>query len=216
MSTVVEFEILPEEFVLAWTVKTVPSVRVEVERMIADGTERVTPYFWVSGDAIEEFEQALEDDLTVENVITLEEGNEAHFYRATWQSNVRGILYALSDKVASVLTAVYEDGIWRLRILFADHDALSAFHHYCATYNLSLEIVRLYERENVETYGKYEVTEEQEEALVTAFEAGYFSVPREASLSDVATLLGISDQAASTRLRRGYANLIENTLVKNR
>lgn len=219
MTSIAEFAVRPEEFVLAWAVKTVPSVRVEIERMVADGTETVTPYFWVAGESVaelESFERALEDDLTVEDVMQLDESGDGdeRFYRATWRQNVRGILYALADEVASVLSAVYEGDAWHLKVLFADHDSMSAFHHYCATYNLSLELLRLYEPDNPEAFGKYEVTSEQSDALVSALESGYFEVPRTVTLAELAADLGISEQAASTRLRRGYANLVENTLVK--
>lgn len=212
MSTIAEFTLPPTEFVLAWAVKTVPEVRIEVERVVVDGTEEVTPYFCAIGENLDEFDHALESDVTVEDVVVLDAQEDRRFYRADWRDRVRGILYALTDEVASVMTAVYDDGSWHLRIHFADQETLSRFHHYCATYDVPLELERLYDRSNPRTFAKYMVTPEQEAALTTGFDMGYFEVPREAALAEVAAEIGISEQAASARLRRGSANLVGNTL----
>ena len=47
---------------------------------------------------------------------------------------------------------------------------------------------------------------------MTAWEAGYFETPREATLEDLASDLEISQQALSNRVRRGLNTLISNTL----
>ena len=46
-----------------------------------------------------------------------------------------------------------------------------------------------------------------------AFEAGYYDIPRDATLEDIADELEISRQALANRLRRGYRNLIGTTLM---
>jgi len=213
MSTVAEFELPPAEFVLVWAVKTVPEVRIEVERVVVDGTEEITPYFWAIGESLETFEDALEDDVTVAEVVRLEKRDGTRFYRAHWRDATRGILYALTDEVASVMSAVYDGDTWSVRMLFADRESLSDFHHYCATYDVALELERLHDRDNPRSYATYEVTQEQEEALLAALELGYFEVPQAVTLAAVADRLGISEQATSARLRRGNANLVRNALA---
>jgi predicted DNA binding protein len=59
----------------------------------------------------------------------------------------------------------------------------------------------------------FELTDTQREALVLAYERGYFDSPRESSLEAVAEELGITQQSLSSRLRRGHRRLIENTLI---
>jgi predicted DNA binding protein len=214
MTTVAEFSLPPTEFVLAWTLQTVDDVEVTVERMVVNGNGRVTPYFWASGDALDEFDRALDDDITVTDAVVLEKGNGKRFYRVRWQEQVRGVLYALSGEVASVVSATYNGEAWSLRTLFADRETLSEFHHYCATYDVDMELDRLYDRSNPRSFGKYEVTSEQEQALTAALEAGFFDVPRQVTLAELADELDISEQAVSARIRRGSANLILNTLRK--
>lgn len=49
------------------------------------------------------------------------------------------------------------------------------------------------------------------ELVLTAAEAGYFEVPREVSLAELADREGISDVTASERLRRGIGRLVADS-----
>lgn len=51
------------------------------------------------------------------------------------------------------------------------------------------------------------LTEEEANALLTALDSGYFSIPRQEPLSDLADTLGISDTEASRRLRRAMTKV---------
>jgi len=51
------------------------------------------------------------------------------------------------------------------------------------------------------------------EALVSAVERGYFEVPRGVTLGDIADDLGISQQAASERVRRGTNTVLRTVLL---
>lgn len=52
------------------------------------------------------------------------------------------------------------------------------------------------------------ISEKQAEAVRLAAEGGYFEIPRDVSMSEIADELDICGQAASERLRRGIAKLI--------
>ncbi|MFC4408568.1 helix-turn-helix domain-containing protein [Haloarchaeobius iranensis] len=56
------------------------------------------------------------------------------------------------------------------------------------------------------------LTARQFEALSAAWELGYYEVPREGSLSEVAASLGCSESAASTLLRKAERGLVDATL----
>ena len=49
------------------------------------------------------------------------------------------------------------------------------------------------------------------ELVLTAAEAGYFEVPREVSLAELADREGISDVTASERLRRGIGRFVADS-----
>lgn len=212
MSVLTEFTVPAEEFMLETALGVAENVRVEIERVVAD-EDTVTPYFWVSGEDVSELEGALADDPTVESTTLLEEHEGKRFYRSSWRDANQGVMYAVSDAEATILSANAVDDEWRIRMLFPDEDELSEFHDYCVTYGLSFELTRLYESRHPEAMGKYDVTEKQREALVAALELGYFEVPRGVTLAELAEELGISPNALSTRLRRGSTNLVSSTLA---
>lgn len=62
---------------------------------------------------------------------------------------------------------------------------------------------------------EFSLTDVQRETLLAAHETGYFEVPREATLGDLAEQLGVTDTAASQRLRRGMATLVAATLASS-
>jgi hypothetical protein len=52
------------------------------------------------------------------------------------------------------------------------------------------------------------LTERQREALAVAWEVGYYEVPREGGVTDVAEALGVADSTAATHLRKAEARLV--------
>lgn len=220
MSVLAEFTVPAEEFVLADTLTDASGMRIEIKRVVGDEST-VTPYFWASGGDFARFEDALHDDEMVREVLTLErddettgEDEEDRFYRVTWKTEVPDLISAVSAAKATVLEAVSENhGSWEVKVLFPCEEALSAFHDYCVEHDFDVEPQRVYEPKNPQERAEYDVTDAQQEALKAAYHAGYFAVPREQTLTEVAESLDISRNALSARLRRGHRNLLANTLV---
>ena len=222
MSVLAEFHIPASEFVLADTLTASTDMRIEIKRVVG-GESYVTPYFWVFGRDFDAFEESLRTDAMVREVLTLEEqhgepgqkeGEGERFYRVTWDMTVPTLISAVSDAKATVLEAVSADGEhWEVKVLFPDEDAISTFHEYCVTHDFSFEPRRVYRPENPKKQGEYGVTKEQQEALEAAYHQGYFNVPRDHTLTEVAESLDISRNALSARLRRGQRNILANTLI---
>lgn len=214
MSVLAELAVPANEFVLSETLRSVPEMRIEIKRVVAD-TEHVTPYFWAAGGHLDDFEDALRDDDTVKDILTLEEQDgDERFYRVTWQTDAETLMAAISEAKATILEAVSDDGkFWELKVLFPGRDDLSEFHDYCVEHDFTFQLERVYQPENPQEAGEYDVTDEQHEALLAAYDAGYFDVPRNVSLTELADQLDISRNALSARLRRGHRNLLANTLV---
>lgn len=57
------------------------------------------------------------------------------------------------------------------------------------------------------------LTDRQQQVLERAFRAGYFEVPRDCTLADVAAGLGVDKSTASEILRRAQARLVERHLT---
>ncbi|ODR82881.1 hypothetical protein BG842_17625 [Haladaptatus sp. W1] len=64
-STVVEFTLPTAEFVLAETLRAVPSATFEIIRLVAHDADRAFPYLWVFDDDIERVDDALADELSI-------------------------------------------------------------------------------------------------------------------------------------------------------
>jgi len=71
---------------------------------------------------------------------------------------------------------------------------------------------------NLERLGDYEgeagpmddLTDRQREVIETAYDLGYFAVPREASTEDVADEIGVDPSTAAEHLQRAERNLLEH------
>lgn len=107
---------------------------------------------------------------------------------------------------------VVRDG-WRQRRRCADRAAFDAYWSFWREEG-SVTIHRLVESPDCETAspGAEALSDRQREALVTAFELGYFEVPRGATLTDVANELDIAAPSCSERLRRAQRALIAGSL----
>ncbi|WP_340099847.1 helix-turn-helix domain-containing protein [Salinibaculum salinum] len=105
---------------------------------------------------------------------------------------------------------VVPDG-WRQTGWFADRDAFSKFSSFWQR-NADFRLHRLTQDGESEPPGDG-LTDRQHEALRTAYELGYFDIPRQVSLEDVATELDISPSSVSERLRRAQTQLIEETVA---
>lgn len=60
------------------------------------------------------------------------------------------------------------------------------------------------------------LTDKQREALALALDSGYYSRPRDATLSDLADRLAITKSAVSQRLRTAERKLVENAMERYR
>lgn len=94
---------------------------------------------------------------------------------------------------------------------FADRDAFDQFRAFWQD-NAAFSLRRLTRDGDPEPPGDG-LTDPQREALRTAYEMGYFAVPRGASLGEVAEEVGIGTSALSERLRRAQTRLVEETVA---
>ncbi|WP_232686707.1 helix-turn-helix domain-containing protein [Halobacterium zhouii] len=211
MSTVMEFTSPADEFPLGTVFENLPSVTVELERLIPHET-LVIPYFWVRGAEAEDIEAAFEAHAGVVNLELIDSVDDEYLMRAEWEGEYYGILTALAESNISVLSGVGTKDGWNFEVRAEDRSAVSEFRTDCQAHGIPIEITGVHQL--LAVHGDdYELTDTQREALVLAYERGYFDSPREASLEDVAAELGITQQSLSSRLRRGHRRLIAETLA---
>lgn len=211
MTTVLSASLPRTGFALRETLSTVPEVAFEVEGIVEAGDEMVMPLVWATDADHDQLEEALRADPTTEDVELLSEIDTRRLYRMEWIDHIRLLLRIIVTNEATVVKAATSDDDWRLRVIYPTHDGVNDTEAYCEAHNVPLTIDSIEETEDIAT-GRYGLSTEQYEALTTAYDRGYFGVPRGTSLADLANEFDISHQAFSERIRRAEATLVEETL----
>lgn len=212
MSVVVDFTIPTDSFTLHRTLSAEPEMTVEAERLVAHSTEWAFPFFWASGGDFEGFQRALRDDPTVADAAVIEEADDSALYQILWSDDVIDLIDEIINQHANILEAKARGERWRLQLRFAEEEQVSTFQKHFAERGRSFEVNQLY-HPTTPRQREYGLTEEQHETLIAALSEGYFNVPRDVSMAELANTLGISSNAVSQRIRRASANLIEHTLT---
>ncbi|WP_241430399.1 helix-turn-helix domain-containing protein [Halococcus salifodinae] len=211
MATIAEFSIPATEFALRETLERRPNMVFEVDRVVANATDSVVPYVTATQGEFEGLTSLLETDETVEEVELLADTEEECLYRMEWTQEARIVGYMVVEQGATVENATAKNGQWYLRVLFPERKGLQAVDEYARESGYSLNLTQIYGIDAREQ-ARFELTDEQRDALVMAVENGYYQVPRDVSQEDLADELDISHQALSERLRRATENMAKNAL----
>lgn len=199
---------------LAETLAAADSVTVTVEEFNAAASVPLRSVFWAHGGSARELAGTLSTDATVEETRLLSTVDGAGLYRTHHATGLAAIDMYEAVVVTDVLLldAVGTDDGWSLKLWVPDPDSLSAFRRRCSDGDVRIDVRSMYSDDPQPVGELYGLTEPQREILLQALEDGYFNIPRDASLSELAGTLGLSSQAASERLRRGMETLVGNVL----
>ncbi len=212
MATVMEFTSPAAEFPLGTVFENLPDVSVELERLIPHDT-LIIPYFWVRGAEAADIEASFEAHEGVTDIELIDSVEHEYLMRVEWEREYVGVLNALAETNLVVLSGIGTATGWDFEVRGESQDEVSEFRSYCQEHDIPIDITAVHSLLPIQGEG-YELTDTQREALMLAFERGYFDSPRTATLQEIAEELGITQQSLSSRLRRGHRRLIAATLVK--
>lgn len=212
MVTIAELEVSAAAFALDRTLSTLPNVRFEVER-IADGDGEMR-LLWATGDP-DALSTALGEDPTVESATSLSSFGDSHLYWVDWADGVDLPSHLLVEEGGTVLEAFAVGDRWELQVFFPERAALRRSYRRYADRGVDVELRSAYELSDVR-YGRFGLTPEQRETLLTAYERGYYDVPHRVTTEELGAELGVSHQSISDRLRRGHRALVEHVLMVGR
>lgn len=212
MSTIVKAGLPADQFALSDTFEAVPSVEFDAVRLVRHGTERVVPLLWATNAETSRVTAALEADDTTAAVRLVSQRNHDSLFRMRWTARVRFVTHVLVEQDAAIVSAHGADDGWTFRVLFPEHDAVSTTYDACEEYDIDVDIQQIYHLDDAPSLGGFHLTDEQFTTVRTALERGYYKVPRETTLEELAAELDVSHQALSERLRRGHRTLIDNVL----
>ena len=183
----------------------------EQQYQTSDG---ITYLFWAEDSDLAAFEEGLAADPTVTNISQLAETPTRRMYRVTFTDYGESVATfpSWSGLDISLLDSTASHKGWEVRMRMPDRDTLHQYREVCEENNLSFYLTSIYEEKEATSKAEAQLTTVQREALTTARELGYFEIPQQASLADVADQLEISPQALSERLRRGTVTLIDAVL----
>lgn len=211
MATVMEFTSPADEFPLGTVFENLPGVTVELERLVPQDS-LIVPYFWVRGARAEDIEASFAAHPGFVGVELIDSVDDEYLMRAEWEGMYYGILNALADANVSVLEANGTSEGWEFEVRAEDRASISEFRSACQDHDIPIEITAVHELLQVDD-SDHDLTEAQEEALLLAYDRGYFASPRETTLEEIADELDITQQSLSSRLRRGHQRLVASTLV---
>ena len=208
MSVVAEFVIDRPNY--AAVLDELPEMRLLVEGMTACDCDTVLVTVWVEGDDFETFEPGLEHEEAVQTIEALSEQiDDRKLYQL--RLSAAATTYWEWTSLGGVLLActLDGDGMW-MRMRFPDRDALAACRDDCTKRDRSFALHELRTTTDGPDSGPNGLTSTQEELLTEAVDEGYFNIPRDTTMNELADSFDISNQAASERLRRGISNAFEN------
>lgn len=211
--TLVRGRLPSEAFALDETFTSVSDLTVECAPFAAAGEAANMSLLWAETDD-DDLTNTLVRDPSVSSVEELWRTDDRQLYRMDWTHDVHCCTQILLQSEGIILNSRGTDGEWNIDLLYPDRETLRHVNESCEQYDLPLTIdtIRSLSPDQQSQYG---LTAVQRETLTTACQQGYFNVPREIGLKELAEKTNISHQALSERLRRGHNALIKATLLES-
>lgn len=215
MSITVKSYIEHDKLALTPTLRSAADINIEViTQANTDPDSNVFP-FLIEYDDRDELEAFLEEDPTVDNYELVDASDGTYIYYIDHTDEAKLLSPVVTSVNGFMLRAETKCRGWFIQLQLPDRDALTTIWEYTEDCGMDFDIVEVYGNAEAATDISFGLTEEQIEALITAYKCGYFSEPRKMALSDVADEVGVSSTAMSGRLRRGMRNLVSAALMED-
>lgn len=214
MATIAEFTVPSAQFALGRIFERLPDATVELERVVPTD-ERILPYFWVRDGDAAHIRDSLADEPAFLSVALVDDLGDGGLFRAQWDPEVEGVLTAVLESEVTLLSGVGTKGNWTFELRAEDTDQIAAFQQYCTAHDITATLTRLKSLTEMHAGDEYDLTADQHEALLLAFEEGYYDDPRRTDLQALADQLGISRPSFADRLNRGIRNVLGSTIAQH-
>ncbi|MGQ3412108.1 helix-turn-helix domain-containing protein [Natrinema sp. LN54] len=211
MATEASFTVPSDEFPLGTVFKRLPDVSIELERIIP-ARDVVIPYFWVRGTTIDDIEGAFSEHPGVKRIQFIDSVEDENLLRVEWALDYDDVLTTLTETEIALIEAVGTNEQWTFDIRGDTRSDIADFQSRCREVGIPIALTELHALTPIETATEAALTDAQQEALVLAYERGYFESPRETTMEELGDDLGISQQAVASRLRRGIKRTLGKTL----
>lgn len=190
--------------------ETLKGGRLDLEEEVACDQETVALTFWTSGIDSKTIEAGMQ---RLDEVTTIQRWTEQNGGQVLFRAHLPASETVYWERVSHdgvLLTGKAQDGEWHSRARFPGRETLVAFRKECKERGKGFSLKTLTTDDEPFENCSQKPTEAQRDLLEVALKDGYFDVPRGITLAEIADRFGISDQAASERLRRGLTNRLEH------
>lgn len=192
-----------------------PGVRLELERAVVPPAGAPVLFLWATGGGFDRFEAAMPDDPTVDSFELVEDAGDTRLYRVVVDPEETIDTATIDREVGASRLSAWSsaDGLF-YETRFPDAGTLQRYVDLLRQEGLEVSLMSVYPAGQEHRPEQYGLSDKQWVVLQRAMKLGYFGVPRETDLTELAEGLDISEQAASERLRRGLATLLVETIGK--
>ena len=211
MATEATFTVPSNQFPLGTVFTQLPDVTVTLERIIP-AQDVVIPYSWVRGTEVDDIESAFTEHPGVKAIRLVDSVEDEYLLRVEWTLEYDDVLTVLAKTEVPLIEATGTTQQWTFEIRGDDRSDIADFQRRCRELDIPTTLRKLHALTPVETGTEAALTDTQQEALVLAYERGYFESPREVTLAELGEELGISQQAVGSRLRGGINHILGSTL----
>ncbi len=170
-------------------------------------------FYHIESADFHKFEEGLRNDRTIgEFERVIDTGDNKAIYSFVYTDDAKILSPVISAANGVILDMENDGSAWILTVWMSDRADLVDLWEYARQNDVDIDLLRVNEYAGLDDTDAG-LTDSQREALLLAFESGYFEEPRDATLGDVAADLDISQPAASGLLRRGIERLIVSSLI---
>jgi hypothetical protein len=222
MPIITEVRFAHEDGALADTLGELPELKVSVIPEASTNPRRSVYLMRFDDGSRSEITETVEADHTVSNITPMPEFGDDPVLAMEFANETMLLGPEVTRHDGIVLeaqSAVLDDDPgprgWHERWLLPDRESLHAIWEHARDEGFDFEVLEFYQRGSTdpEYLGSNAPTNQQHEALVLAYERGYFAEPRETSLEELADELDLSPTAVAGRLKRGMRSLIDMTVA---
>ena len=200
-----------ERLALVPTLESTSELSIQIEGTpMADNSLLFVSVF---GNDFSSFERSLEMDTTVSEATLFSTAADRRVYRIRPASDVVPFLPTSSDLGIRTLDIRSGNNGWVVRIQLLSRELLIDLRKACLEVGTTFHVRQLYDSDSNTETDSTRLTERQRDTVLTAYQSGYYNVPRGISQGELAAELDVSTSAISQQLRRATKQLIASTFV---
>lgn len=200
------------DLALAPTIRSVDDVEIGVIPDAGTDPEHNVYSFWVEAEDFDAVESAFDGDHTVTDYTCVSETSNRRTYRLAYSDRAILVSRPIVEMDGLMLDTRSHRSGWLLTLQLPDNRTLDRLREQANEDGIQLDVIEIHQTVPEGRQSDLPLTEAQIEALVTAYEHGYYDEPRETSLEELGSFMGISRTAVSGRLKRASSRLIEERL----